>query len=55
MGHPISFEISNRREGDPAQLLADASLAREELNWQPIYPALQTIIEHAWNARVNRL
>ncbi len=37
-----------RREGDPDVLVADARLAQNELGWQPKYPALQSIIEHAW-------
>lgn len=39
-----------RRPGDPAILIADASLITKELNWQPHYPELGLIIEHAWNA-----
>lgn len=52
MGYPIPFVISPKRPGDPPLLLADASLARKELNWQPIYPDLATIIDHAWQASV---
>jgi UDP-glucose 4-epimerase len=37
-----------RRAGDPAMLVADATLAREELGWLPIYSDLDTIIAHAW-------
>lgn len=37
-----------RRAGDPPRLVADASLARKELNWQPQYEHLETIIRHAW-------
>ncbi|MGD9109226.1 MAG: UDP-glucose 4-epimerase GalE [Gammaproteobacteria bacterium] len=37
-----------RRAGDPAVLVADATLAKQELNWQPKYADLATIIEHAW-------
>jgi UDP-glucose 4-epimerase len=49
-GCNILVEYANRRAGDPAFLIADASLARQELNWQPQYSDLKTIIEHAWQA-----
>jgi len=47
-GVDIPVVIAERRAGDPARLVADASLARKELNWQPSYDSLDTIIEHAW-------
>jgi UDP-glucose 4-epimerase len=37
-----------RRAGDPAVLVADATLARRELGWQPQYAELDIIIRHAW-------
>lgn len=39
-----------RREGDPAILIADADLIMRELNWQPKYSDLHTIVSHAWRA-----
>lgn len=45
---PIETLVIPRRPGDPAILLADSTLARKELHWQPIYPNLTTIIEHAY-------
>jgi len=47
-GHPIPSEISARRAGDPAVLVADATLAKRELGWQPQFQDLETIIAHAW-------
>lgn len=44
----IPFEISQRRAGDPAVLVADATAAIEQLNWQPKYSDLNDIIQHAW-------
>lgn len=41
----------NRRPGDPAILVANPSKAMRELNWQPKYPDLETIIEHAWQSQ----
>jgi len=37
-----------RREGDPAVLVADASLARSGLGWQPRFGDLESIVSHAW-------
>ncbi len=37
-----------RRSGDPAILIADASIAKRELKWQPKYSELETIIKHSW-------
>lgn len=37
-----------RREGDPAVLVADSSLAKKMFDWQPKYTDLRTIVEHAW-------
>lgn len=38
-----------RREGDPARLVADATLAGSRLGWTPLYPDIETIIAHAWD------
>jgi UDP-glucose-4-epimerase GalE len=38
-----------RRAGDPASLVADASLAREVLGWTPRFSDLDTIIATAWD------
>lgn len=50
-GKKINKVVGKRRAGDPPVLLADASKAHRELSWRPIYPELETIIEHAWQAR----
>jgi UDP-glucose 4-epimerase len=47
-GRNIQVIEGPRRVGDPARLVADASLARKQLNWNPQYADLATIIEHAW-------
>ena len=47
-GRKIAVVNAPRREGDPARLVADATLARKQLGWQPHYADLATIIEHAW-------
>ena len=38
-----------RRAGDPAVLVADSTLARRELGWQPAHTDLESIIATAWN------
>jgi UDP-glucose 4-epimerase len=48
-GHPIKAEVSPRRPGDPARLVAAADKAKKELGWTPKYPDLKTIIQHAWD------
>jgi UDP-glucose 4-epimerase len=47
-GRPIPVVHAPRRPGDPARLVADASLARRDLGWTPRFAALQTIVDHAW-------
>ena len=47
-GHPIPAEIGSRRPGDPAELVAGSAKIRCELGWEPQYPDLHTIVEHAW-------
>lgn len=47
-GKAIKVVDAPRRAGDPARLVADASLAMRELNWKPRFADLDTIIEHAW-------
>ena len=47
-GKEIPVVDGERREGDPARLVADSLRAREELGWQPQYDDLETIIRHAW-------
>ncbi len=43
----IKSEITGRRAGDPAVLIADNRKAKEILGWQPEYN-LNKIIETAW-------
>ena len=44
----ISITNSPRREGDPEILIADSKLIRKELDWNPKYQELESIIKHAW-------
>ena len=45
----IPVEFGTRRNGDPAVLVADSTLAMRELQWFPQYPELKTMILHAWS------
>jgi UDP-glucose 4-epimerase len=47
-GTPIEAVVGPRRTGDPSQLIADASRAREVLGWEPQIPGIDEIIESAW-------
>ena len=48
-GHPIPAEVSPRRAGDPAQLIASSEKAKSVLGWKPQYDDLNTIVSSAWN------
>jgi UDP-glucose 4-epimerase len=48
-GREIKVVDAERRAGDAAILVADASRARRELAWSPGYSDLETIIRHAWS------
>ncbi len=47
-GHEIPAIEGDRRPGDPPELVADASLAKEVLGWEPKYLTPKPIIETAW-------
>ncbi len=48
-GHPIPAEITPRRAGDPAQLVASSEKAKSVLGWKPQYAELEVIVSSAWN------
>ncbi len=48
-GHQIPAIIGPRRPGDPPELVADASQAKQVLGWEPEYRTPRPIIETAWN------
>ena len=47
-GHPIPAQVSPRRAGDPAQLVASSEKAKTVLGWKPQYNDLNTIVSSAW-------
>jgi UDP-glucose-4-epimerase GalE len=44
---PIRVRTAGRRPGDPAQLVAEANRARQELSWHPVWPNLADQVRHA--------
>ncbi|MCK5394502.1 MAG: UDP-glucose 4-epimerase GalE [Gammaproteobacteria bacterium] len=54
-GNDFKVTIEPRRDGDPAVLVADASLAKQELNWQPEFAELKDIVKTAWDWEINFL
>jgi UDP-glucose 4-epimerase len=46
-GADFRVEISGRRAGDPAQIVAASNRARAVLAWQPHFDELDTIVTHA--------
>jgi UDP-glucose 4-epimerase len=48
IGRPVVVEERPRRPGDPAELIASSQKIISELGWKRNYPALHTMIEHAW-------
>jgi UDP-glucose 4-epimerase len=48
-GKDINVTQDARRPGDPAVLVADSSLAQQQLGWQPKYNSIESIISTAWH------
>jgi UDP-glucose 4-epimerase len=48
-GNDFKVTIEPRHDGDPAVFVADASLAKQELNWQPQFAELKDIVKTAWD------
>lgn len=44
----VPVEMSERRPGDPAELVGHAALAQKELHWTPRYADLSAILLTAW-------
>jgi UDP-glucose 4-epimerase len=48
IGRTVPTEAAPRRPGDPARLIASSHRAKSELKWNPKYPQIEVIIQHAW-------
>ena len=46
-GVNLKVELANRRDGDPACVVADSTQIRSKLDWRPRYDDLLTIVTHA--------
>jgi len=47
-GCEIPEIAGERRPGDPPELIADATLAMETLDWKPVHTTVESIVETAW-------
>jgi UDP-glucose-4-epimerase GalE len=47
-GHAIPLRVVERRPGDPARLVADATRARKVLGWSPKFVGIEPIVASAW-------
>ena len=52
-GREIEEVVGARRPGDPPELVADASKAKQLLGWEPKYQTPKPIIETAWKWHLN--
>ncbi|OPY56614.1 MAG: UDP-glucose 4-epimerase [Pelotomaculum sp. PtaU1.Bin035] len=48
VGRPVKVSYAERRQGDPAVLVAGSDKIKGELNWRPRFAGLRDIIETAW-------
>lgn len=49
VGKKLNVKHEARRAGDPAVLVASSNKLQTELGWKPLYPNIQTIVQHAWH------
>ena len=47
-GRPVPHTVQPRRDGDPASLIADVSLAERLLGFKTVHSDLHTILRTAW-------
>jgi len=48
VGHAVARRFAPRRDGDPAQLVADSTRIQADLGWSPRYTDLDAIVATAW-------
>lgn len=53
-GEDVPYEITGRREGDPAALVASNEKAKTVLGWKPVHSDIESILLDAWNWEKNR-
>ena len=47
-GQSVAYKVGERREGDPALLVASYEKIKKELLWQPKY-GIEAIVQSAWD------
>ncbi|MBR4676330.1 MAG: UDP-glucose 4-epimerase GalE [Victivallales bacterium] len=50
-GKEFAVKEEAPRPGDPAELIADSTMAKTRLGWKPQYDCLETIVRSAWEWR----
>ena len=45
----INYDIVEKREGDPASLVASSKIAYDKLSWEPCFSDMETILNSMWN------
>jgi UDP-glucose-4-epimerase GalE len=48
VGRPVPHRLGPRRDGDPAELVADSSRFQRDFGWAPVRSDLDTIVRTAW-------
>ncbi len=54
-GKKVPYVVGPRREGDPAELVADSTRLRNELKWEPRCSGLREIVASAWGFEQTKL
>lgn len=49
-GKKLNRQFLKRRDGDPPVLVADATKAKRELHWAPVYSSIDKMVQDAWSA-----
>jgi UDP-glucose 4-epimerase len=47
-GRKVPYQLGPRREGDPAELVADSTKLQKTHGWKPKYATLESMVESAW-------
>jgi UDP-glucose 4-epimerase len=53
-GKDIPVTYAPKRQGDPPTLVGSGAKAQQILGWEPRYPALTSILQHAWQWHQHR-
>lgn len=49
-GRKVNYQVVGRRDGDPAELIANPSLAHALLGWKALHSDLETLLSTTWTA-----